>query len=285
MRTGLLAAALLVSMTAWAVESDGSLSGAAAVPDLPGGGSNAITLTILNTYQPSYAQHYLGIECFDDVLLFVSSLDNKVFIADPSDLSYVGEVARPGGMYGFDVAWDGSEYYINGWGATTVIYHSDGVSGWTSFSNPSGANGRGMFYDAEDMYLWESNSSTNIYRFDTDGTGAVSYPLSGVSDQVSGLTWGPGFPTDDFGSLIVTHYNTPVMEFYMYTGAGLTLVETVACPDPTATKSYGLGWCESRGTLFWSYQNSTGYHISEVQVDMGGALDQDTWAGIKSSIE
>jgi hypothetical protein len=237
-----------------------------------------ITIEVLNTWQAPYASHILGLEYkgTDNTLLFVSSLNNKIFIANPDNGAQLGSIDRPAGMVGFDVAWDGTEYYINGWGATTVIYHGTG-SGWTSYANPSGANGRGMCFDGADM--WESNQTT-CYTFETNGTGATAYALPGIPGQISGLTTFP-LPTDQACGIMATCYNTAMFYFYVFDGSSITPIGSIACPL-TVSNSYGLAFAQPRGTFFWGYLAGGQYYVSELDIDLGMALTRDTWGDIKT---
>lgn len=241
--------------------------------------SDDISITILNTWQAPYASHILGLEYRDDVgdILFVSSANNKIFMADPDDGTQLGSLDRPGGMYGFDVAWDGTEYYINGWN-TSVIYHGTG-SGWTSYANPAGINGRGFAFDG--AQLWESNSSSGAYTFNTDGTGAQPCALPGVTVQISGLTAFP-LPTGNQPcGLMATCYNQPTFFFYTFNGSSITPIGTSSCPT-TVTQSLGLTYSVARGTFFWSYSYGGAYYVAELDIDLGLALERQTWGEIKT---
>jgi hypothetical protein len=269
---------MAVCSLAFATDQDGA--------DIPGQetvipeGSDDITIDVLNTWQAPYASHILGLEykSTDNTLLFVSSLNNKIFIANPDNGTQIGSIDRPAGMVGFDVAWDGTEYYINGWGSTTVIYHGTG-SGWTSYANPSGANGRGLCFDGADM--WESNQLT-CYTFETNGTGATAYTLPGIPGQISGLTTFPiPIGTDQACGIMATCYNTAVFYFYAFNGSTITPLGSIACPL-SVSNSYGLAYAGPRGTFFWGYLAGGQYYVSELDIDLGMALSRDTWGAIKT---
>lgn len=269
--------AILAFALAFAADENGAeMQGQeAAVPTA----SDDISITIVNTWQAPYASHILGLEYRDDQgdILFVSSLNNKVFIANPDNGAQIGSIDRPAGMYGFDVAWDGTEYYINGWN-TSVIYHGTG-SGWTSYANPAGTNGRGMSFDG--AQIWESNSSTGAYTFNPDGTGAQPYALPGVTVQISGLTAFP-FPTGNQPcGLMATCYNQPTFYFYTFNGSSITPIGSAPCPT-SVTQSLGLTYSQTRGTFFWSYSYSGAYYVAELDIEMGAALEGDTWGDIKT---
>ena len=272
-----LAAVLLALALAFAADQNGAEAQGqeTAVPP----SSDDISITMLNTWQALYASHILGLEYRDDVgdILFVSNLNNKIFIADPDDGAQLGSIDRPAGMYGFDVAWDGTEYYVNGW-STSAIYHGTG-GGWTSFTNPAGTNGRGMAFDG--AQLWESNSSAGAYTFNTDGTGALACALPGINLQISGLATFP-LPTENQPcGLMVTCYNQPTFYFYTYNGSSITPIGSAPCPT-TVTQSLGLTYSQTRDTFFWSYVYGGAYYVAELDIEMGAALEKDHWGNIKT---
>jgi hypothetical protein len=281
---------LVLSGIAFAVDPDGFDGGGFQAP-VQSAGSNDITITILNTWQAGYASHVLGLDYrpSDGVLLFISSSDNKIFIADPDDGSYIGEVARPAGITGFGVAWDGSEYYVNSWNQS-VIYHSDGAGSWASYSNPAGTGGRGLLFDDfGSAVLLEAYSSDPTYQamsFNPDGSGFEAFDLEGIPGQLSGIAGHPMVTSSGDRApvgLIATCYNFANFYFYMWNGTGYTLYDTEPCPT-SVTKSFGLTFTDlSRGTFFWSYQGTDGlYYVAELQIDVLGALEPETWGAIKS---
>jgi hypothetical protein len=280
---------ILFAGSALAIDSDGCAETASSAA-VPGGGSDDITITVLNTWQPSYAQQILDLEwrSSDQTLLFISSVDNKIFIADPDDGAYVGEVARPAGLVGFGIAWDGTEYYINAWN-DGQIYHSDGGGTWTPFANPAATGGRGLqYYDFTGVCMYEAYSSDPVFQameFDPDGTGLTAYDLAGIPGQISGITGHEMMTTSGMTpyGLIATCYNYPSFYFYHFTGSGFTQYDTAPCPV-AVTKSLGLTFTDyTRGTFFWSYQGTDGfYYVSELLIPVLGALEEDTWGAIKS---
>lgn len=279
-----LLAVLFLAGCALAVSDDGAAC-QGLIPSVPGGGSDDISVTILNTWQPSYATQILGLEyrASDDAVIFVSSSQNKIFIADADNGSQLGSVDRPAGLLGFGVAWTGTEYFVNAWNGGN-IYHSTGSGGWTAFSNPAGANGRGLAYgQGAGNFLWESNGM-NAMAFNPDGSGAASVSLSGISYQISGLATFD-LTTDMAGpcGLAVTCYNEspPKFHFFIYDGSSATPLGTVTCPgSPSA--SYGLCYTSERGTFFWSYVSGGIPYVSELQIDGLVPLGRSSWGEIKS---
>jgi hypothetical protein len=275
-----LAMLLFVTGVAFAVSDDGGdVTGPQAA--LPNGGTDDIVVTVLNTWSPTYASHVLDVEYreSDDAVLFISSLNNTVFIADADNGAQLGSVARPAGIVGFGVTWINGEYFINAWNNSNM-YHGSG-SGWTSFSNPAGTAGRGLSYDGEK--IWQSNSQAAQYM-NPDGTGATAVPLSGITYQISGLATYPLTTGDRMPcGLIATCYNEspPKFHFYTFDGGSATLLGVVNCPG-SPTGSYGIAFAQARGTFFWAYLDGSGYHVSELSITGLTPLDRDTWAGIKS---
>ncbi len=284
-----LVTVLLLPGVLWAVDPDGFDGTGAPWATMQDLAADTIGVEVTNTWHPDYAQHVLDLEYCEDTgeLLFVSNLDNKIFIADPADGSYVGEIDRPAGLAGFGVAWDGDEYFINSW-ISGNIYHSDGGGTWSSYANPAGTGGRGLnCWDYYDPALLESFSSEPVYRlmvFDPDGSGQTVWDLPGISEQISGIT-GYDVGTDPVTGmptgLIATCYDEHFFYFFN-PGTPFQLWGVAPCPV-TVLKSLGLastGGCE----FYWSYQATDGlYYVSEIYAPISGALESDTWGAIKSS--
>lgn len=275
-----LLSALLAASAAMAVTQDGAFE-SSPVWEGPGQ-SDAITITVVNTWQPTYAPHVLGLEYrgSDNTLIFVSSSNNTIYLANPDTGAQTGSFTRPAGMTGFGVAWNGTEYFINGWN-TSSMYHSPNGTTWTAFANPAGTNGRGLSYDG--ALLWESNS-TSCVSLNPDGTGAQTHALSGVPSQISGFTCFP-LPTDDPNlptGLAATCYNTHNFYFFAWNGTTMTPLGSAPCPV-SVSSSLGLTYAASRGTFFWSYSSGGGYYVAELDIDLGISLDHETWGQIKAT--
>ncbi|MBN1434116.1 hypothetical protein JW921_05105 [Candidatus Fermentibacterales bacterium] len=215
----------------------------------------------------------------DEVIIFTSNTDNKLFMCDPDDGAYVSEVSLnyTGNPYPFGNCWKvgaGVTAWVNDF-ITSSMAVWDG-SAWSSISNPAGTNGRGM--DFEDPYIWETNSSSSILRFEPGGS-PTSF-AAGVPGQMSGLAV---FPLGANLGVVTTCYNAPGhnLYFYEFDGASLTPLGNAPCPVAVGN-SLGLTYSESRGTFFWGY-NSGGYYIAELDVDLGVGLTPSTWGSIKSS--
>lgn len=220
-----------------------------------------IEIDILNTFTCSYSSHILGLDYVEDesLLGFDSSTNKTFFYCDPDDGTYVDELYLAYSSSPFCAVADDNGYvYVDDWSQSNINWW-DGS--WHSFSNPSGSNGRGMDYDFDSGYLWETNSSTGVYRFLTDGTGSEFFTLSEVPSQMSGLTV---FPHGDNMLLMVTTYGTFNFYFYEFDGSSLTYLTYEPCPTGCSS-SLGLTYSAERDTFFWSY-NSGGYKISELDI-------------------
>lgn len=287
--------ALLFVMSGAAIATDpDGFDGTGLQAPVPGPGSDDITITVLNTWQADYASHVLGLayRSSDGALLFISSIENRIFIADPDDGSYMGEVARPAGLVGFGVAWDGSEYYVNSW-TGSLVYHSDGAGQWSSFANPAGTAGRGLLSDDTgsavllEAYSNDPSSTYQAMSFDTSGGGLEAFDLDGIPGQLSGIAGHPMATASADrapSGLIATCYNYPTFYFYIWSGSGYALYDSAPCPG-SVFKSLGLTFTDlSRGTFFWSYQGTDNqYYVSELDIPViGGALEPTTWGEIKS---
>ena len=269
---------LLVGL-AFAADNDGSDPTAPAVP-VHFGGSDDITVTVLNSFQITFAAHVLGMDYIegDEIIVFNSNSDNKLFMCDPDDGTYVSELplSYASNPSPFGNCWDvgaGVTAWVNDWSSSSMAVW-DG-SNWSSISNPAGTSGRGMEFDGTN--IWETYSSSSIMMFEPGGSPS-SFPVS-VGDQMSGLAV---FPMESNVGVAVTTYDVHTLYFYEYDGSSLTVLGSAPCPTPVSS-SLGLAYSESRDTFFWSYSSGGGYHIAELDIDLGLALTPATWGVIKTS--
>ena len=248
-------------------------------PDL--GGTDDIVVTVLNTFQAPYSAHILGMDYVEDdqIIVFNSNTDNKLFMCDPDDGTYVSELALTytGNPSPFGNCWKvdaGVTAWVNDWSASTIAVW-DGSS-WSSISNPAANLGRGM--DFEDPCIWETNSSSAILRFEPGGAASSYSP--GVPSQMSGLCV---FPYETSTGVMVTCYNTHQFFFYEFDGSSLNSLGVANCPT-ACNSSLGLTYSESRDTYFWSYSSGSGYTIAELDIEINVGLTPSTWAGIKTAL-
>ncbi len=249
-----------------------------------GGGDATITLTILDTWTPSWAGQCLGMDVWETGssvnVIFSSRSDMQINSLDPVSGTSAGTIDLDGGNTNcFGVAWNNDLttpiYHTDDWSDNVLYYTEDYGTSWSTVSNPAGTQGRGMDCDGTDY--WITNSSAGLYRFTPGGSSeAISVPE--VPSQMSGLTVFPYL--GDLG-LCITTYNNHYFYFYVWDGSTATYLGNAACPT-AVSGSYGLAYSDDRGTIFWSY-NSGGYQIAEVDFVIDVALDRMTWGEIKAT--
>jgi len=248
------------------------------------GGSDVITLTVLDTWTPSWASQALGLDVWETGsavnVIFSSRNDMQINSLNPVTGVSAGTIdldAANGNCFG--VAWNDDLttpiYHTDDWTDNVLYYTDDYGSSWSTVANPAGNAGRGMAFDGTDY--WITNSSTGVYRFQPT-VGAEAITLPEVPTQLSGVAV---FPYNGDLGLVVTTYNTLNWYFYSWDGTTATYLGSAACPA-SCSSSYGLGYSADRETIFWSY-NSGGYQISEVDFDIDVALDRMTWGEIKAT--
>ncbi len=214
---------LILAVTAFAwVDEDGRDS---SIPQgtFPGGG-DAITLTILDTFQVSSAGQMLGLDTQDN--------SDQLVVMD----SYPAEMLRAVKMGTGNPAWTLPAprsftfglchswpvpygWYVNCFFDSNMYYY-DGTSWSIAFANPAGDDGRGMDFQNDGEYIWQTNASTGIYRIDETGA-STFYPVT-LSDQMSGLTV---FPYNGNLGIFVTCYGGGQDWFlFEFDGSGLTFI-------------------------------------------------------------
>jgi hypothetical protein len=162
--------------------------------------------------------------------------------------------------------------------STNSIWFTDG-SGWDSFVDPAGLWGRALDWDGQ--YIWESDcdfggAGNGVYRFSSDGTGAIFFATPEPADYLTGLA---RFTFDGTEYVMVTTLQDH--NFYFY-GTDGTYAGSVAVPM-TIQYGYGLEYCEARDSFFFSCVSYGNYCIYELDFDFQSDLDCSTFGGIKAS--
>jgi hypothetical protein len=263
---------------------DGCTESAIGISPEPGGADATITLTVLDTWTPSWAAQCLGMDVWETGsavnVIFSSRGDMQINSLDPVSGTSAGTIDLDGGNTNcFGVAWNNDLttpiYHTDDWSDNVLYYTEDYGTSWSTVSNPAASQGRGMDFDGTDY--WISNSSSGVIRF-TPGGSSEAISLPEAPSQLSGVTVFPYL--GDIG-LCVTTYNNHFFYFYVWDGSTATYLGNAACPTGCSS-SYGLAYSDDRGTIFWSY-NSGGYRISEVDFVIDVALDRMTWGEIKAT--
>ena len=249
-------------------------------------GSDGYEVTVLNTYETSYADIILGMDYNDgyNSIFFISNYDDKIFSCSAFDGTELGSWALdPTNDNAFGIADGGIYAHVNDY-VDNNVYFFDG-SVWGTYTNPYDVDGRGMDFDG--TYTWEAYGPHfatygAACAFDQSGTLLGTWNLPGITAQLSGLTV---FDTGtEATGIAVTAYFQHYVWIYEFTGASMTLLGNVQLPaSADAYLSFGLTYSSERDTYFWSYRdNSAVCHISELQVSET-SLEHATWANIKTS--
>ena len=271
---------MAAASTAWIDENGADSSIPAGTP--PAGG-DAFSLTLVNTISVPSASHILGINMqsgsnefgmIDNTSDFIRGINCETGAEVWTvEINYGATMQKIGTAHDWPPAYG---WYLNGWSDSDTHFFEGGT--WSvPFSNPAGTSGRGMSYDANSGYLWEtytSGASYMLYRIAGDGS-STSYPVTS-SGQLSGVAT---FPNGNL-RLVFTAYYDPSFYFYEFNGSSLDYMGSAATGIPVTT-SLGLTYSDSRDTFFWSYQDGSGYHVAEFSYSLG-VLEQETWGAIKA---
>ncbi|MCK4505698.1 MAG: hypothetical protein KAW14_08785 [Candidatus Aegiribacteria sp.] len=264
------------------VDEDGSDS---SIPQgtLPSGG-DAITLTILNTFQVSSASQMLGLDTQDgsDQLVVMDNNDNLIRGVDMGTGNPLWTIPTPY-TYTFGCChnWPSPYgWYVNCYIADTNMYYY--LTSWNvAFPNPAGTSGRGMDFQNDGNYIWETYSSGTthgIYRIDETGI-FTYYTVSEIPDQMSGLTV---FPYNGNLGIFLTCYNVQDWFLYEFDGSSMTYIGSGDPGLSNFSRSYGLAYHPDTDTFFWSYKvYDTIRWIAEIEFTES-ALEQSTWGSLKT---
>ena len=259
----------------------GTIEAEVQVPDFP-----YIPITVEETWQIPYASDIQGIasDWFWTVLIIRSNADGKLYLADPYNCEYQGEVALPAGADGFGVATIDGEYYINS-STSPMIYHSDGSDSWSEFPNPAANDGAGMdinshFASNPDLTQATASSPWKFYQIEPDGSSYETYNLPGVNGEISGFMVNSFYTLDSYppsGLILTTRFGH---EFFFYCESGGTYMQygQEPCPFPIS-ESLGLAW-NLDTCVYWSYKGVDGeYYISKLMIPVfGGGIEDDPFA-------
>lgn len=278
-----LAFLILVSALALAA-GDGFDGNHASIHGTPPAGTDDITLTLLNTWDPVVKA--LGLDVFEDAtdtyVLGVNNNDDLVRAYDAATGAPLGSLTLDAGnTNAFGIAWNNDPtndtYYVDDFVSSFLFYTDDFGTSWTTLSNPAGSNARGMDFDGTDY--WTTNGEGGgLWRFQP-GVGQDNLTIPEVTAQPSGLAV---FPYEGDVGVAVTTYNSFNIWFYVWDGVDLTYLGSAPCPAGCSS-SLGLTYSYNTDTMFWSYITGSGYKVSEFSVDFGTALQHDTWGAIKSA--
>ena len=246
-------------------------------------GSDAITLTVLNTFQVSSAGQMLGLDTQDgsDQLVVLDSNAELIrsVVMGTGNPVWTNSTPIPY-TFGCCHNWPATYgWYVNGFINSSMYYYS---GSWNvAFANPAGISGRGMDFQNDGNYIWETSSSGStfrILRIDETG-GHTSYSISEPPGQMSGLAV---FPYNGNLGIFVTFYDFQNWFLYEFDGSTLTFKGSGNPGLSNFSGSYGLTYHPDTDTFFWSYKvYGTIRWIAEVQFTES-ALEQSTWGSLKT---
>ncbi|OPL19282.1 MAG: hypothetical protein AVO35_11080 [Candidatus Aegiribacteria sp. MLS_C] len=279
-----LAALICFAVLAFA-GMDGQTGSSAPMESRPVHGTDGITLTVENTFDP--VTKALGLDIIEDVTFtYVLGTNNEDLVVQAYD-AYTGNPLGslpldPANGSCFGVAWNNDladdTYYTSDWNSTSLFYTDDFGLNWSTYPSPAGDRARGMDFDGTDY--WTTNGTGGgLWRFQP-GVGESNLAIPEVTGQPSGVTT---FPYEGDVGVAVTTYSDHSVWFYVWDGASLTYLGSAPCPLPCSS-SYGLAYSSNTDTIFWSYRDTgNNYKISELSFDISVALQQETWGSIKTT--
>ncbi|MCD4701050.1 MAG: hypothetical protein K8S24_04245 [Candidatus Aegiribacteria sp.] len=278
---------MLMLLAVLASAENGRIGSYSTIPANGGQGGDAITITPISNYQITFTTDILGL-CYlngtpwndligmgedDDILYEFDALTGTLLASLPLHANNTN---------GYGVCYDYSvtTFYTNDW-SDPLIYNWNSGSGWASFTNPAGSDGRGMDFDG--TFFWQSVSdvSTSLFRLLAWQPGGSDYwydVSSHIPSQMSGITcfW-------ESGSLYVcvTTYDGNIYVFYIF-GTTCDYIGSATLPA-SSDSSFGLAYCNDLDRFFWSYSSGGNWYIYMFEMDLGLALNSATWGEIKAS--
>lgn len=264
---------------------DGQTGSSAPMVSRPVQGTDDISLTVENTFDP--VTKALGLDIYEDAAAtYVLGTNNVDLIVQAYDAYTGGALGSlpldPANSSCFGVAWNNDPvddtYFTSDWGSSNLFYTEDFGVSWNTYPSPAGSAARGMDFDGTDY--WTTNGTGGgLWRFQP-GVGESNLSIPEITDQPSGVTT---FPYQGDVGVAVTAYNVHSIWFYVWDNTSLTFLGSAPCPLPCGS-SYGLAYSANTDTIFWSYRDTgNNYKISELSFDISVALQQDTWGSIKST--
>ncbi len=271
--------ALPLAVLAWTGEDGGD--GMEGAP--PQSGTDAISLTMVNSFQVGEASQMLGLDHGTSVA-YLAIMDNS-----GDSIRWVPEA---GGSQAFAVGvpysstfglchdWPpGYDWYVNSWTSSDMYLYETGGGTWSvAFANPAGSMGRGLDWQDSESVLWQTDDGDGVWRLDASGSGDF-YATPEITSRMSGLTV---VERGGHVYVIVTRYSSQLWYFYEFDGSSLTYIGSA---DPGMTSfntSYGLSACDARDSVYWSYVVYGSLRwIGEFSWTVT-SLERSTWGSIKA---
>lgn len=248
-----------------------------------------IDILVTGTWQVPYVSEIQDItyNWDTDQLVLRSNADGKLFLVDPSNCAFEGEIPLPEGVSaGYGVAWDPSsthEYYMNNGSSSPLILHSDGSDTWSSFPNPDPAGGSAMDFDtwfgggmSDILFQASAAPPWQLYGMETDGSGTIATALPGVTGVIGGILAHEVATLyyDQFPTLIVTTKYDHQFHFLYRSGGTYVQYGLEPCPVPVLES---LGLTMSGSWVYWAYKGTDGgYYISALEIPVFGGVADET---------
>ena len=245
---------------------------------------DGVSLTLVNDWPQT--QQVLGLDIYEypGVCFVLGSDRNGMKIQSYNIMTGVptGTITLSSGNTNcFGVACnydpDTSTFLTNDWSDEVLYFTEDNGSSWTTFSNPSEHDARGMDFDGTD-YWCTNGGGGGVWRFQP-GVGQQNIATPQVTSAASGLTV---FPYNGDIGLAVACYSSSFVEFYQWDGNDMVHLGSASLPI-SFEDSFGLAYAETNDHIFWSYKDASDiYHLAELSFEIT-SLERSSWGNIKSS--
>lgn len=249
-----------------------------------GSAAGSVSLQVENTFVPSGKAMGLDVRVVptrgETILLGSNNTDDAVYTYSTSGTVLNTIYLDPANGSCFGVVLDPATEAIHtsDWSEANLFTTSDWGNTWSTVSDPSGVDGRGLAFNGTDY--WMTNGYAGLLVFQPGSAPSAAIPLPQIYSQLSGLTV---FPLEGQTCIAVTTYTVQNIWFYLWDGTELTFIGWAPCPV-TCQASYGLAYSQQTDTIFWSYMTGTdAWFVSELSYELETGFEPDSWAGIKRS--
>ncbi|MEN8208019.1 MAG: hypothetical protein ABFR50_02090 [Candidatus Fermentibacteria bacterium] len=242
-----------------------------------------ISVSFIQEWVLSTTGNALGIDVFDTggltYVIYSDATNDELGQLDVSTgTSGYFATLDPANGSCFGNAWDGditSPLWLTSDWTDSENYNSYDLTTWFTTSDPSGAFGRGVAHN--DGYFWTADYYGGCYAF-VPGGASSNFSTPEVPTGISGIA---AFDYSGTTLVVLTCYQTHSLWCYSFDGSTLTFQGSCALPG-TIYRSYGLGFSDLRGTLFWLYAPVSGdYRIAEL-IFTFTSLQRSTWGELKT---
>jgi len=252
------------------------------------------TTILLNTWQITYASNVLGLDHLTlggtPVIGFCSSIDDKLYfanIADMTEFNVSNLHSGNGSAFGCTV----TPPVMTTTDFTDTNLYEGLWNSWIYYFNPASYTSRGITRDGNNGLLWlaRTNGFTGSFAqyigcMTQGNPGSIVWynvmaglnntqRLSGIADFVL-----PNGHT----CLAYNIYSSEWVRFREFTGYSLEYLGYAVLPVSGIQASFGICYCNTRDSFYWSYQKNSNFYVSEFSVNIT-ALTRSTWGQIKAT--